>query len=146
MRDLLPGDADHMAAVVAAFEEVAQRGAFRTIATPLIESTPLFVRSLGDDSDVVAKEMFHVVTAHSSSSSANSSSSSSSGKGGEALTLRPEGTAGVIRALVSSGRIADLPQRCRYVGPMFRHERPQRGRYRQFTQCGIEAVGQGTQA
>ncbi len=92
--------------------------------TPIFEDTRVFARTLGETSDVVTKEMY-----------------SFDDRGGESITLRPEGTAGVCRALVSNGLTQSLPQKVFYAGPMFRYERPQKGRYRQFHQIGIELIG-----
>jgi histidyl-tRNA synthetase len=109
--------------------EVARRVAalygFEEWATPVFEDTRVFSRSLGDTSDVVTKEMY-----------------SFTDRGGESVTLRPENTAGVCRALVSNGLTqSNLPRKVFYAGPMFRYERPQKGRYRQFHQIGIEVLG-----
>jgi histidyl-tRNA synthetase len=93
-------------------------------ATPIFEDTRVFTRSLGDTSDVVTKEMYTF-----------------SDRGGESITLRPENTAGICRALVSNGLTQTLPQKVFYAGPMFRYERPQKGRYRQFHQIGAELIG-----
>ena len=92
--------------------------------TPIFEHTEVFARSLGDTTDVVSKEMY-----------------SFPDRGGEQLTLRPEGTAGICRALVSNGLTQTLPQRVFYAGPIFRYERPQKGRQRQFHQIGVELIG-----
>ena len=92
--------------------------------TPIFEDTRVFARTLGETSDVVTKEMY-----------------SFNDRGGESITLRPEGTAGVCRALVSNGLTQSLPQKIFYAGPMFRYERPQKGRYRQFHQIGTELIG-----
>ena len=92
--------------------------------TPIFEATAVFARTLGETSDVVTKEMY-----------------SFQDRGGESLTLRPEGTAGVCRALVTNGLTQTLPQKIFYAGPMFRYERPQKGRYRQFHQIGLELIG-----
>ena len=92
--------------------------------TPIFEDTRVFARTLGETSDVVMKEMY-----------------SFDDRGGESITLRPEGTAGVCRALVSNGLTQSLPQKVFYAGPMFRYERPQKGRYRQFHQIGTELIG-----
>ena len=92
--------------------------------TPIFEATAVFARTLGETSDVVTKEMY-----------------SFEDRGGDSLTLRPEGTAGVCRALVSNGLTQTLPQKVFYAGPMFRYERPQKGRYRQFHQIGLELIG-----
>ncbi|NHN84277.1 histidine--tRNA ligase [Acetobacter musti] len=93
-------------------------------ATPVFENTSVFARSLGDTSDVVSKEMYTFTD-----------------RGGESLTLRPEGTAAICRALVTNGLTQSLPQKVFYAGPMFRYERPQKGRYRQFHQIGAELIG-----
>ncbi len=92
--------------------------------TPIFEDTRVFSRTLGETSDVVTKEMYTFED-----------------RGGESVTLRPEGTAGVCRALVSNGLTQSLPQKVFYAGPMFRYERPQKGRYRQFHQIGTELIG-----
>ena len=92
--------------------------------TPIFEDTRVFSRTLGETSDVVMKEMYTF-----------------DDRGGESVTLRPEGTAGVCRALVTNGLTQSLPQKVFYAGPMFRYERPQKGRYRQFHQIGIELIG-----
>jgi histidyl-tRNA synthetase len=92
--------------------------------TPIFEDTRVFSRTLGETSDVVTKEMY-----------------SFQDRGGDSVTLRPEGTAGVCRALVTNGLTQSLPQKVFYAGPMFRYERPQKGRYRQFHQIGLELIG-----
>ena len=94
------------------------------MATPIFEFTDVFARPLGESSDVVTKETY-----------------SFTDRGGEGLTLRPEGTAGVVRALISAGLTQTLPQKFYYQGPMFRYERPQKGRMRQFHQVGVELLG-----
>lgn len=97
---------------------------FAEMATPIFEFTDVFARPLGESSDVVTKETY-----------------SFTDRGGEGLTLRPEGTAGVVRALISAGLTQTLPQKFFYAGPMFRYERPQKGRMRQFHQVGVELLG-----
>ncbi len=97
---------------------------FEEWATPIFEDTRVFARSLGDTSDVVTKEMYTFTD-----------------RGGDSVTLRPENTAGICRALVSNGLTQSLPQKVFYAGPMFRYERPQKGRYRQFHQIGAELIG-----
>ncbi|HET6308905.1 MAG TPA: histidine--tRNA ligase [Rhodopila sp.] len=92
--------------------------------TPIFEDTRVFARTLGETSDVVTKEMYTF-----------------DDRGGDSVTLRPEGTAGVCRALVTNGLTQSLPQKVFYAGPMFRYERPQKGRYRQFHQIGTELIG-----
>ncbi len=105
---------------------LAQLFGYSEIRTPIIEHTPLFLRSVGESSDIVTKEMYTF-----------------DDKGGRSLTLRPEMTAGVMRSVVSNKLYAnaDLPLKYFYIGPCFRYERPQAGRYRQFHQFGVEAIG-----
>jgi histidyl-tRNA synthetase len=103
---------------------ISKRYGFEEIKTPVFEFTHVFARTLGDASDIVSKEMYSFVD-----------------KGGESLSLRPEGTASVVRALISEGLSQHLPLKYFYEGPMFRYERPQKGRYRQFYQIGIELLG-----
>jgi histidyl-tRNA synthetase len=111
--------------VAEAARRIAGLYGFEEWATPIFEDTRVFARGLGDTSDVVSKEMY-----------------SFTDRGGESLTLRPEMTAGVCRALVSNGLTqSNLPRKVFYAGPMFRYERPQKGRYRQFHQIGIEILG-----
>ncbi len=123
-RDLIGEDQRRHARVVATARRVAQTYGFDEWATPIFEDTRVFARSLGDTSDVVTKEMYTFED-----------------RGGESVTLRPENTAGVCRALVSNGLAQSLPQRVFYAGPMFRYERPQKGRFRQFHQVGAELLG-----
>lgn len=128
--DLLPEDARRHRHVEQAAFEVAGLYGFGEIITPVFEFTEVFARTLGETSDVVSKEMY-----------------SFTDRGGESITLRPEGTAGVARALISGGLSQSLPLKLFYRGPMFRYERPQKGRQRQFTQIGIELLGvEGPQA
>ena len=98
---------------------------YRNIRMPIVEQTDLFVRSIGSVTDIVEKEMYTFVD-HLN---------------GESLTLRPEGTASCVRAVIANNLLYASPQRLSYSGPMFRHERPQKGRYRQFHQVGVEALG-----
>jgi histidyl-tRNA synthetase len=98
---------------------------YQQIRTPIVESTDLFVRSIGEVTDIVEKEMY----------------SFEDRLNGEQLTLRPEGTASCVRAVVQHNLLYNAPQRLWYMGPMFRHERPQKGRYRQFHQVGVESMG-----
>ena len=123
-RDLIGEDQRRHAHVIATARRVAQTYGFDEWATPVFEDTRVFARSLGDTSDVVTKEMYTFED-----------------RGGESVTLRPENTAGVCRALVSNGLAQSLPQRVFYAGPMFRYERPQKGRFRQFHQIGAELLG-----
>lgn len=126
------GVAEYVAADAAAFEAVrdalagpARRAGFAFAELPMFEDTGLFVRGVGESTDVVSKEMFTFTD-----------------RGGRSLTLRPEGTAGAIRAVIEHGLDrGQLPVKVLYAGPFFRAERPQAGRYRQFTQVGVEAVG-----
>lgn len=98
---------------------------YRNLRTPIVEQTDLFVRSIGEVTDIVEKEMYSFVDQLN----------------GERLTLRPEGTASCVRAVIEHNLLYSGPQRLYYSGPMFRHERPQKGRYRQFHQVGVEALG-----
>jgi len=110
--------------LVDSIEAIASRYGYQPIATPLFESSALFTRSLGASSDVVMKEMYQWTD-----------------QGGNGLTLRPEGTASVVRAFSARPQAQPLPAKFFYAGPMFRYERPQKGRLRQFHQAGIEALG-----
>jgi len=122
--DLLPEDMRRHRRVVEVAREVAERFGYLEIETPIFEFSEVFKRTLGDTSDIVTKEMY-----------------SFTDRGGEGLTLRPEGTASVARALISGGLAQNLPLKFFYHGPMFRYERPQKGRLRQFHQIGIELLG-----
>lgn len=113
-----------MKKVVSTGSEVVEKYGFEEIETPIFEFTEVFSRNLGETSDVVTKEMYCFQD-----------------RGGESLTLRPEGTAGVVRSFVSEGMQQNLPVKLYYAGPMFRYERPQKGRQRQFTQFGCELLG-----
>ena len=123
-RDLIGDEQRQYAYVVATARRVAGLYGLDEWQTPIFEDERVFLRTLGDTSDVVTKEMY-----------------SFEDRGGDRLTLRPEGTAGVCRALVSNGLTQSLPQKVFYAGPMFRYERPQKGRYRQFHQVGAEWIG-----
>ena len=127
MNDILPPDSARWEALEAAVREVMRVHAYRNIRTPIVEPTALFVRGLGEVTDIVEKEMY----------------SFEDRLNGEQLTLRPESTAGVVRAVVEHNLLYEGGKRLYYMGPMFRHERPQRGRYRQFHQIGAEALGFG---
>ena len=122
--DLIGEDQRRHSHVVDTARRVAAGYGFDEWTTPIFEDTRVFSRTLGETSDVVMKEMY-----------------SFEDRGGDPITLRPEGTAGVCRALVTNGLTQSLPQKVFYAGPMFRYERPQKGRYRQFHQIGIELVG-----
>ncbi|HEU5404296.1 MAG TPA: histidine--tRNA ligase [Terriglobales bacterium] len=130
-RDLLPPDTDLWNFVEARVRSVLQRYNFREIRTPVFEATELFARSVGEDTDIVSKEMF----TWEDKARAQSEKPQS-------LTLRPENTAGVVRAYIEHdlGRSGQL-QKLYYIGPQFRRERPQKGRYRQFFQIGAEVIG-----
>ncbi len=110
--------------VITTASEVVEKYGFDEIETPIFEFTEVFSRNLGDTSDIVTKEMYCFQD-----------------RGGESLTLRPEGTAGVVRSFISEGMQQNLPVKLYYQGPMFRYERPQKGRQRQFTQFGVEMLG-----
>ncbi len=122
--DLLPDAMRRHSHVVDTAATVAGRYGYDAMATPVFEATEVFARTLGETSDVVTKEMYSFET-----------------KGGDSVTLRPENTAGVARAIISNGLHQSVPLRYFYAGPMFRHERPQKGRQRQFHQIGIELIG-----
>jgi histidyl-tRNA synthetase len=123
-RDLIGEDQRRARHVADTARQVAAVYGFDEWTTPIFEDTRVFSRTLGETSDVVMKEMYTFED-----------------RGGDLLTLRPEGTAGVCRALVSNGLTQSLPQKVFYAGPMFRYERPQKGRYRQFHQIGLELIG-----
>ena len=125
MNDILPPDSARWEWLEDKVRALMARYAYRNIRTPIVEPTPLFVRILGEITDIVEKEMY----------------SFEDKLNGEALTLRPENTAGVVRAVAEHSMLYEGGKRLYYMGPMFRHERPQRGRYRQFHQIGAEALG-----
>ena len=125
MNDILPAESAHWEWLEEQVRDLMAGYAYRNVRTPIVEPTGLFVRGLGEVTDIVEKEMY----------------SFEDRLNGEALTLRPEATAGVVRAVVEHNLLYDGPRRLYYMGPMFRHERPQRGRYRQFHQVGAEALG-----
>lgn len=126
-RDILPGEISYWQQVEAIARAVLDRAAFTEIRTPIFEQTDLFERGIGEATDVVGKEMY---TFHD--------------KGDRSITLRPEGTAGVVRAFIEHGLHAQGGvQRLWYIGPMFRYERPGTGRQRQFHQLGVELLGSG---
>lgn len=122
--DLLPDDMRRHRHVIETARRAALCFGYQEIATPIFEFTEVFKRTLGDTSDVVTKEMYTFTD-----------------KGGETVTLRPENTASVARALISGGLSQHLPLKYFYAGPMFRYERPQKGRLRQFHQTGVELLG-----
>jgi histidyl-tRNA synthetase len=126
-RDIIGEDALRHAHVVETARRVTALYGFSEWQTPIFEDTKVFSRTLGETSDVVTKEMYTF-----------------DDRGGDSVTLRPEGTAGVCRALITNGLTQTLPQKVFYQGPMFRYERPQKGRYRQFHQIGVELLGPST--
>ncbi len=125
MNDIAAPESAHWEWLEAKVRGLMVRYGYRNVRTPIVEPTALFVRGLGEVTDIVEKEMY----------------SFEDRLNGEQLTLRPEGTAGVVRAVVERNMLYEGPKRLYYMGPMFRHERPQRGRYRQFHQVGAEALG-----
>ncbi|MFO1027131.1 MAG: histidine--tRNA ligase [Acetobacteraceae bacterium] len=122
--DLIGEEQRRFAYVADTARRIAAIYGFDEWQTPIFEDTRVFSRTLGETSDVVTKEMYTF-----------------DDRGGDSVTLRPEGTAGVCRALVTNGLTQSLPQKVFYAGPMFRYERPQKGRYRQFHQIGLELIG-----
>ena len=127
MNDILPPDSARWEWFEDIVRALMRRYGYLNVRTPIVEPTPLFVRGLGEVTDIVEKEMY----------------SWTDSMNGDALTLRPEGTAGVVRAAIEHSMLYEGGKRLYYIGPMFRHERPQRGRYRQFHQVGVEAMGFG---
>ena len=125
MNDILPDEAELWERFDDAVRDWLRAYGYRPIRMPIVEPTPLFARAIGEVTDIVEKEMYSFVDALN----------------GEALTLRPEGTASCVRAVLQHSLLHGGPQRLWYAGPMFRHERPQKGRYRQFHQFGVEAFG-----
>ncbi len=123
-RDIIGEEMRRHTHVIATARSVAATYGLDEWTTPIFEDTRVFARTLGDTSDVVTKEMYTFTD-----------------RGGDSVTLRPENTAGICRALVSNGLTQSLPQKVFYAGPMFRYERPQKGRYRQFHQIGAELIG-----
>ncbi len=127
-QDLLPADQPYWDAMEVAAKEQARRFGYQRIETPIFEATELFQRSSGESSDIVAKEMYNFTD-----------------RGDRALTLRPEGTAPIVRAYFDAGLDQEpQPARLFYMGPYFRYDRPQAGRFREFHQFGIEAIGDGS--
>jgi len=124
MHDVLPEDSPRWQAFEAKVRRLMQAYTYSEIRTPIVESTDLFCRSIGEVTDIVEKEMYTF-----------------DDRNGDRLTLRPEGTASCVRAGIQHGILHNQIRRLWYMGPMFRHERPQKGRYRQFHQLGIEAFG-----
>lgn len=124
MNDILPDQTPTWQYLEDVFRQVLRRHGYREIRFPVVEPTQLFKRSIGEVTDIVEKEMYTFED-----------------RNGDSLTLRPEGTAGCVRAAEQHGLLYNQQQRLWYQGPMFRHERPQKGRYRQFHQFGVEAFG-----
>lgn len=124
MNDYLPEDTALWQPIEAALKQVLTSYGYSEIRLPIVEQTPLFKRAIGEVTDVVEKEMYTF-----------------DDRNGDSLTLRPEGTAGCVRAGIEHGLLYNQEQRLWYIGPMFRHERPQKGRYRQFHQLGAEVFG-----
>jgi len=127
MNDCLPGETNIWQMVESVLRRVASNYGFAEIRMPIVESTALFKRSIGEVTDIVEKEMYTFED-----------------RNGDSLTLRPEGTASCVRAGNQHGLLYNQEQRLWYMGPMFRHERPQKGRYRQFHQFGLESFGIAT--
>lgn len=124
MNDCLPTQSPLWQKVEGAVKSVVSAYGYNEVRMPIVESTHLFSRAIGEVTDVVEKEMYTFED-----------------RNGDSLTLRPEGTAGCVRAGIENGLLYNQEQRLWYMGPMFRHERPQKGRYRQFHQCGVEVFG-----
>jgi histidyl-tRNA synthetase len=127
MNDILPPDSGRWEWFEDKVRALMRRYGYQNVRVPIVEPTPLFVRGLGEVTDIVEKEMYSFVDSMN----------------GDPLTLRPEGTAGVVRAAIEHSMLYEGGKRLYYIGPMFRHEKPQRGRYRQFHQVGVEALGHG---
>jgi histidyl-tRNA synthetase len=125
MNDILPQEAGLWEFFETTVKSMLRSYGYQNIRTPIVEHTQLFTRGIGEVTDIVEKEMYSFTDALN----------------GENLTMRPENTAAVVRASIEHNMLYDGPKRLWYVGPMFRHERPQRGRYRQFHQVGVEALG-----
>ncbi|EIC82499.1 histidine--tRNA ligase [Serratia sp. M24T3] len=124
MNDYLPADTALWQRIEGTLKQVLGTYGYSEIRMPIVEQTPLFKRAIGEVTDVVEKEMYTFED-----------------RNGESLTLRPEGTAGCVRAGIEHGLLYNQEQRMWYIGPMFRYERPQKGRYRQFNQLGVEVFG-----
>ena len=124
MNDILPEQAPYWTFIEEKLKSLTNRYHYKQIRFPIIEKTALFCRTIGEVTDIVEKEMYVF-----------------DDRNGESLALRPEGTAGCVRACIQHGLINRTTQKLWYIGPMFRHERPQKGRYRQFYQFGLEVFG-----
>ena len=129
MNDILPPESARWEWLEAKMRSVLARYGYSNVRVPIVEPTALFVRGIGEVTDIVEKEMYAFEDRADKHGQA------------EHLALRPEGTAGVVRAMIEHSYLRDSPRRLYYVGPMFRREKPQKGRYRQFHQMGIEALG-----
>lgn len=130
MRDILPEDQKYLRYILKKSDQLLDYYGFERIDTPMVESVDLFLRSVGETSDIMEKEIYTLKT-----------------KGGDTLALRPEGTAGVVRAYIENGmNVRPHPVKLSYWGPMFRHDQPQHGRYRQFYQLGAETIGDSSEA
>ncbi|HEY2929167.1 histidine--tRNA ligase [Piscinibacter sp.] len=125
MNDILPPDSARWEWFEDRVRSLMARYGYANVRTPIVEPTALFVRSIGEVTDIVEKEMYSFIDSMN----------------GDALTLRPEATAGIVRAMIEHNALYNGPLRIWTVGPMFRHERPQKGRYRQFYQLDVEALG-----
>jgi len=123
-QDLLPDAQRRHRAVIDTARRIAERYGYQEIATPIFEFTEVFARPIGETTDIVSKEMYTFKD-----------------RGGEEITLRPEYTAGIVRAIISNGLVQSLPLKLFAAGPMFRYERPQKGRFRQFHQIDLELIG-----
>jgi len=129
MNDILPADAERWEAFEEIVRDWLRSYGYRPIRTPILENTALFSRGVGEHTDIVEKEMFSFDDRPDSKGNTDN------------LTMRPEGTAPCVRAVIEHNLLFSQPQRLYYNGPMFRYERPQKGRYRQFHQVGVEALG-----
>ena len=130
MRDILPEDQKYLRHILKKSDQILDYYGFEKIDTPMVEPVDLFLRSAGETSDIMEKEIYTLKT-----------------KGGDVLALRPEGTAGVVRAYIENGmNVRPHPVKLSYWGPMFRHDQPQHGRYRQFYQLGAETIGDSSEA
>ncbi|WP_218565927.1 histidine--tRNA ligase, partial [Pseudomonas sp. MWU12-2115] len=125
MNDVLPTESYQWEYFEGVLRKLLADYGYHNIRTPILENTALFVRSIGEVTDIVEKEMYTFVDSLN----------------GDSLTLRPEGTAGTLRAVVEHNLLYNATPKLWYMGPMYRHERPQKGRYRQFHQVGVEALG-----
>src|SRR5690606_36948829 len=124
MNEVMPADVGVLQHLESVARELLAAYGYEEIRVPVVERTELFKRAIGEFTDVVEKEMYTFTD-----------------QGGDSLTLRPEATAGVVRAVISNGLLRGARLKLWCIGPMFRHERPQKGRYRQFWQIDVEAIG-----